>query len=230
MSAPLRQSRLELDAALRCPLPRQEAEALVALLMGRRPAQPPAHALFHHPAAAEVLTGESLDHATTGSRILQEDAVSRLAVSASLPPQPGLLEATLDWLGGLLQAVPGTVLGFIVPPGSHRHDLRLLVWDGTRPRPLGPLPEPGTQTGGCSMAAFQRAAGLPAPDAAAAELEPTMRRVALAQLQRRALPVSQSLLDGPFDGQILFRVWLAAVAAQRQGFSTRLSPMVLDAA
>ncbi|MDJ0390397.1 hypothetical protein QMO56_19980 [Roseomonas sp. E05] len=229
MSAAPRQSRLELDAALRCPLPRPEADALVALLMGRFPAAPPAHALFHHPDAAMVLTGESLDHATTGSRILQEETVPRLTVSASLPPQRGLLEATLDWLGGLLQAAPGEVLGFIVPPGSHRHDLRLLVWDGARPQPLGSLPEAATMAGGCSMAAFQRAAGLPEPGAPEAERMPTMRRVALAQLRRQALPVSQALLDGPFDGQILFRVWLAAAAAQRQGFSTRVSPLVLDA-
>ncbi|MXP65547.1 hypothetical protein E0493_19550 [Roseomonas sp. M0104] len=229
MSPVPRQARLELDAALRCPLPRPEAEALVALLTGRRPAAPPPHALFHHPEAVTVLTGESLDHATTGSRILQEEAVPQLTVSASLPPRPGLLEAALDWLGGLLQATPGDLLGFIVPPGSHRHDLRLLVWDGSRPRPLGPLPETATLAGGCSMAAFQRAAGLPEPDAPAAELVPAMRRVALAQLQRRTLPVAQALLDGPFDGQVLFRTWLAAAAAQRQGFSTRPSPLVLDA-
>ncbi|HWL84084.1 MAG TPA: hypothetical protein VNR89_24260 [Roseomonas sp.] len=229
MSAAPRQSRLELDAALRCPLSRPEAEALVALLTGRRPVAPPPHALFHHPEAAMVLTGESLDHATTGSRILQEAAVPRLTVSASLPPRPGLLEASLDWLGGLLQAAPGEVLGFVVPPGSHRHDLRLVVWDGARPRPLGPLPETATLAGGCSMAAFQRAAGLPGPDTPAVELVPAMRRVALAQLGRQALPVAQALLDGPFDGQVLFRVWLAAAAAQRLGFSTRVSPLVLDA-
>lgn len=41
MSAAPRQSRLELDAALRCPLSRPEAEALVALLTGRRPVAPP---------------------------------------------------------------------------------------------------------------------------------------------------------------------------------------------
>lgn len=223
-----RQSRLELDAALRCPLPRPEAEALVALLTGRRPTTPPAHPLFRHPDAATVLTGESLDHATRGSRVLQEAATPRLVASASLPPQPGLLDTALDWLSGLLAAAHGEVLGFIVPPGSHRHDLRLLIWDGARLRPLGALPEVAALAGGCSMAAFQQAAGL--PDPAAPEAEPAMRRVALAQLQRQALPVAQALLDGPFDGQILFRVWLAAAAAQRQGFTTSLAPLVLDAA
>jgi len=229
MSPAPRQSRLELDVALRCPLPRPDAEALVALLMGRSPAAPPAHPLFRHPDAATVLTGESLDHATHGSRVLQEEAVPRLVVSASLPPQPGLLETTLDWLGGLCTAAPGEVLGFIVPPGSHRHDLRLLVWDGARPQPLGPLPETPALAGGCSMAAFQRAAGLPGPAAPEAELAPAMRRVALAQVRRQALPVAQALLDGPFDGQVLFRVWLAAAAAQRQGFTTSLAPLVLNA-
>ncbi|MFC7611496.1 hypothetical protein [Teichococcus aestuarii] len=43
MSLPERHARLELDAPLRRPLPRPDAEALVALVMGRLPARPPAH-------------------------------------------------------------------------------------------------------------------------------------------------------------------------------------------
>lgn len=224
-----REARLELDAALRCPLPRAEAEALVALLTGRAaPAHP--HPLFRMPGAALLLTGESLDHETQGSRILQEEGGPRLAASASLPPEPRLLEAGLDWLGGLLRAEPGDVLGYVVPPGSHRHDLRLLAWDGARLRPLGALPEAASLAGGCSMVAFQRAGGLPAPDAPPEELLPAMRRVALAQLQRRALPVAQGQLDGPFDGQVLFRLWLAQAAARSQGFTTARPALVLEAA
>lgn len=230
MSLAFRESRLELDAALRRPLPRHEAEALVALLCGRPPAASHPHPLFRRSAAAALLTGESLDHATHGSRVVQEGMVPRLTVSASLPPQPGLLEAGLDWLGGLLEAEPGTVLGFVVPPGSHRHDLRLVVWDGARPQPLGALLDAQAQVEGCSMAAFQHAAGLPSPDAEEALLAPVMRRVALAQLARQALPVSQAALDGPFGGQALFRSWLAAAAARRQGFTTAAPPRVLEAA
>ncbi|WP_419900218.1 hypothetical protein [Roseomonas sp. USHLN139] len=226
----LRQARLELDAPLRHPLPRQEAEALATLLRGRAPAGHP-HPLFRLPEAALLLTGESLDHATGGSRLLRENGLPRLSVSSSLPPRPRLLIGALDWLSGLVQAETGALLGFVVPPGSHRHDMRLLAWNGHRLVPLGPLPDrlaaPG---GGCSMEAFQRAAGLPAPDAAPQELHSAMRGVVLAQLGRRALPVSQTALDGGFDGQGLFRVWLAAAAARLHGFRTRCGIAVLDAA
>ncbi|WP_159999056.1 hypothetical protein [Roseomonas sp. 18066] len=229
-AATLRQARLELDAPLRHPLPRAEAEALVALLRGRAPPAHP-HPLFRLPEAALLLTGESLDHATAGSRLLREEAAPRLAVSTSLPPRPRLLIGALDWLSGLLEAEAGALLGFVVPPGSHRHDMRLLAWNGRRLVPLGPLPDrlaaPG---GGCSMGAFQRAAGLPAADAAPEELRPAMRRVVLAQLGRRALPVSQAALDGGFDGQGLFRAWLAAAAAGLHGFRTGLGVAALDAA
>jgi len=230
MSPAPREARLELDAALRRPLPRHEAEALVALLCGHAPMGRHPHALFRHDGAAALLTGESLDHDTRGSRVLHEGGVPRLAVSASIPPIPGLLEAGLDWLGGLLEAEAGAVLGFVVPPGSHRHDLRLVVWDGIRPLTLGALPEPSALAGGCGMAAFQQAAGLPPPEAEEAVLAPAMRRVALAQAARQALPVSQSALDGPFAGQALFRAWLAAAAAHRHGFTTAAPLRMLDAA
>ena len=39
---------------------------------------------------------------------------------------PVLSREGLDWLSGLLAPAPGEVLGYVVPPGSHRHDLRLL--------------------------------------------------------------------------------------------------------
>lgn len=231
-SRPERQARLELDAPLRRPLPRPDAEALVALLSGQLPARRPVHPLFCVPEACDILAGESLDHVTSGSRILQEEDGPRLSASASLPPRPGLMEAALDWLGGLLSLEEGEVAGFTVPAQSHRHDLRLLVWDGARLRPLGPLPDlrGGAFAGGCSMAAFQHAAGLPELTEAPERLRPVMRRVALAQLRRKTLPVSQALLDGPFDGQVLFRVWLAAAAEAQQGFTTATPPLTLQAA
>ncbi|MDQ1077503.1 hypothetical protein [Pseudoroseomonas cervicalis] len=224
MSAAPRQARLELDAALRQPLPRDAAEALVALLAGRLPRPAPCHALFRWPEAALLLTGESLDHLTGGSRILQEEDGPHLLASASLPPLRGLLEAALDWLSPLLRAEPGALLGYIVPPGSHRHDLRLLAWDGARLRLLGKLPEP--EEGDCSPEAFRQAAGLPAPEAPAAQLAPAMRRVVLAQLARRALPVAQARLDGAYRGPAQFRAWLAEAAAQRHGFTTRVAPLL----
>lgn len=232
MSLPERHARLELDAPLRRPLPRLDAEALVALLMGRLPAKPPAHPLFSMPEAASILTGESLDHLTQGSRILQEEDGPRLCVSASLPSWPGLLEASVDWLGEQLRLMAGEVAGYTVPAHSHRHDMRLLVWTGARLCPLGPLPDlrGGALAGGCSLRAFQQAAGLPAPDEPEEVVRPVMRRVALAQLRRQALPVSQALLDGPFEGQVLFRVWLAAAAEMSQGFSTAAVPMALHVA
>ncbi|WBV45462.1 hypothetical protein [Pseudoroseomonas cervicalis] len=227
MSGAPRQARLELDAALRHPLPRDAAEALVALLGGRAPHPAPCHPLFQRPEAALLLTGESLDHLTQGSRIVQEEDGPRLLASASLPPARGLLEAALDWLSPLLRAEPGALLGFVVPPGSHRHDLRLLAWDGARLCPLGPLAEPAE--GDCSADAFRRAAGLPEPRAPAAQLAPAMRRVVLAQLSRRALPVAQAQLDGAYRGPAQFRAWLAEAACWRHGFTTRAAP-VLSAA
>jgi hypothetical protein len=227
----LREARLELDVPLRQPLARDDAEALVALLLGRRPAGPHPHPLFQDPNAALLLTGESLDHATRGSRVLQHCGAARLEASASLPPDPRLLAAGLDWLGGLVQALPGEVLGFVVPAGSHRHDMRLLAWDGARLRPLGALPDPapaGQSTPPCTMVAFCRATGLPDP-ADEAAVRPAMRRVALAQLQKQALPVSQGALDGPFLGAPQFRSWLAA-AARCQGFTTVAPPRLLQTA
>lgn len=231
MSAP-RESRLELEAPLRHPLPLAEAQALVDLLGGRLPARPPAHPLFRHPDAATLLVGESLDHATGGSRVLQDAAGGglRLAASASLPPCPALLSAGLDWLGGLLALQPGDVPGFIVPPGAGRHDLRLLAWDGTRLRPLDALPE-RVVPGRTGMVAFQQAAGL--PDAAAPEGEQRLwlRRVALAQLQNRSLPVSQARLDGAWiDGAGLFRRWMAGVLARLDGLSTTTTAPAFQAA
>lgn len=228
----IREARLELDAPLRHPLPLPEAEALVALLGGRMPRQTPAHPLFRHPDAVSLVTGESLDHATRGSRILQEDTgTSRLLVSASLPPCPGLLSAGLDWLGGLLALQPGAVPGFIVPPGMARHDLRLLAWDGTRLRPLGPLPaEDGSPR--CSLSSFRDAAGLPVPEhEAEAALRAQLRRLALAQLQGRCLPVAQARLDGPFrDGQALFRLWMAGTLDWLDGLTTATAPPLLQSA
>lgn len=220
--SPPRQARLELDARLRRPLPRPQAEALVALLLGRPPVAPPPHPLFGQPAATLLLTGESLDHATTGSRILREaEGGDRLLASASLPPVPGLLEAGLDWLSGLLTAQAGAVLGYVVPPGSHRHDLRLLLWDGARLVVLPGL-EATLLAEACSMASFCAAADLPQPERAEPDsLEEAMRRVALALLAHQALPVCQALLDGPFlDGPMLFRHWLALAAARSLGFRT----------
>jgi hypothetical protein len=233
-----RQARLELDAALRRPLPRAEADALVSLLIGRGPALPHPHPLFGQPEAAGLLTGESLDHATTGSCVVQDaDGGARLLVSSSLPPLPGLLEAGLDWLGGLLAAEAGAILGYVVPAAAHRHDLRLLVWDGQRPVPLPgcSLPEAGIEIGaeGCSLVAFTRAAGLPDPASTEREaLAGAMRRVALAQLAGQSLPVSQSGLDGPLwqGAAALFRRWLAAAAAQYHGFTTAVPPLSLHLA
>lgn len=227
-----REARLELDAPLRHPLPMQEAEALVALLSGCLPRQPPTHPLFRHPDAAGLLTGESLDHATRGSRIVQEAAgEARLLASASLAPCPALLSAGLDWLGGLLALRPGTVPGFIVPPGMDRHDLRLLAWDGARLRPLGPLPEADGQPR-CSFAAFREAAGLPLPEQEEdAVLRAQLCRLALAQLRGECLPVAQARLDGPFrDGQALFRLWMAQALAWLDGLSTATGPHLLHAA
>lgn len=228
----IREARLELDAPLRHPLPMREAEALVALLGGRLPRQPPAHPLFRHPDAAALLTGESLDHATRGSRIVQEAAGGgRLLASASLTPCPALLSSGLDWLGGLLALQPGAVPGFIVPPGMARHDLRLLAWDGTRLRPLGPLPEEDGLPR-CSLSAFREAAGLPLPEQ---EEEPILRaqlhRLALAQLRGECLPVAQARLDGPFrDGQALFRLWMAEALAWLDGLTTATAPQLLRVA
>jgi hypothetical protein len=226
-----RESRLELDAALRHPLPLREAEALVALLGGRMPRQPPPHPLFRHPDAALLLAGESLDHDTRGSRIVQESGGTRLLASASLPPCPALLSAGLDWLGSLLELQPGDVPGFIVPPGMGRHDLRLLAWDGARLQPLGPLPaENGSPR--CSAAGFAAAAGLPAPDQdAPARLRPLLRRLALAQLDGRCLPVAQARLDGPFhDGQALFRLWMAGALFHLDGLTTATAHRLIQPA
>lgn len=228
----LREARLELDAPLRHPLPMPEAQALVTLLGGRLPRQPPAHPLFRHPDAAGLLSGESLDHATRGSRIVQEAAgETRLLASASLPPCPALLSAGLDWLGGLLALQPGAVPGFIVPPGMARHDLRLLAWDGTRLRPLGPLPEEDGLPR-CSPAAFREAAGLPVPgQEEEAVLRAQLRRLALAQLRGECLPVAQARLDGPFrDGQSLFRLWMAEALASLDGLTTATAPGLLHSA
>jgi hypothetical protein len=217
----LRESRLELDAPLRHPLPLTESQALVDLLSGRLPARPPTHPLFRHPDAAALLVGESLDHATGGSRILQDAGGGlRLAASASLQPCPALLSAGLDWLGGLLALETGDVPGFIVPPGGGRHDLRLLAWDGARLRPLAALPEP-VVPGRASMTAFIAAAGLPDATAPDAEQRAWLKRVALAQLQGRSLPVAQAKLDGAWqDGAGLFRCWMAGVLARLDGLST----------
>ncbi|MBO1076119.1 hypothetical protein [Roseomonas marmotae] len=227
MSA-IREARLELDAPLRHPLPLEEAQALVALLGGSIPCRPAAHPLFRHPDAASLLVGESLDHATRGSRVVQEDGTARLLASASLPPCPVLLSAGLDWLGGLLALQPGEVPGFIIPPGAARHDQRLLAWDGERLRPLGPLPEPEeTAPPRCSPTAFREAAGLPAPEATEPPiLRLQLRRLALAQLRGQCLPVAQSRLDGPFhDGQAMFRRWMAETLARLDGLTTTAPPL-----
>ena len=67
-----RQGRLELVAPLRLPLSAGDANALVALLDGGLPQALPPHPLFRLPEAATILTGESLDHDTHGSRLVRE--------------------------------------------------------------------------------------------------------------------------------------------------------------
>jgi len=226
-----RDARLELAATLRHPLKLEDAEALVALLAGRAPRQAPHHALFRHPEATLLLTGESLDHATAGARIVQEDGAVRLLVSSSLPPCPALLAAGLDWLGGILQLEAGEVPGFVVPAGAPRHDLQLLVWDGTRLRPLpeGAAEQPLAPR--CSLDAFAAAAGLPGLEEAPAVLRTALRRVALAQVEGRCLPVAQALLDGPFgERQGMFRLWMARALWQLDGLGTAAPPLTLRAA
>lgn len=231
---PWRQSRIELAAFLRQPLHPVEAHALAALLAGSLPSPAPDHPLFARASAAGVLVSDSLDHDTQGSRLVRDaDARPMLLVSASLPAETGLLGDALGWLGGLLAAEPGDVLGFVVPPNRHRHDLRLLVWSFGRLVPLGPVPEaaPGPflqGAGDCTPARFCQAAGLPLPNAAPTLLEPAMQRVALALAERQALPVAQRLLDGPMrEGQGLFRAWLADAALLRHGFTTRSAAPLL---
>ena len=227
-----KEARLELDAPLRHPLPWDDAEALVALLKGRRPRSLPAHPLFRHPAMTELLVGESLDHATSDSRIIREEEAARLLVSASLPPCAELLASGLDWLGALLALETGDVPGFIVPAGADRHDLRLLAWDGHRLRPLGALPTEYTMANGCSLSSFRRAAGLPEPEEAEPVQRAALRRVARSQLAGQCLPVSQTALDGPFlQGQALFRLWMADAVARLDGLTTVSRPhLVLNAA
>jgi hypothetical protein len=223
-----------MDAVLRHPLPLRDAEALVALLGGRLPLQPPPHPLFAHPDAAALLVGESLDHATGGSRIVQDaPGIPRFLASASLPPCPALLAAGLSWLGSLLALRPGDVPGFVVPPGMARHDLHLLAWNGENLQVLGPLPADRIAVAEpvCSVESFRLAAGLPALDEDTVILRQALRRVALAQLQGRCLPVAQKRLDGPFrDGQALYRLWMAGVLASLDGLSTVTPPMLVQAA
>ncbi|MBK1656689.1 hypothetical protein [Paracraurococcus ruber] len=223
----VREARLDLDARLGSADP-----ALGALLRGEVPHPLPAHPLFRHPAAMLLLTGESLDHATGGSRLVAEpDGGLRLIVSASLPADAEFLAAALDWLGGQVEAMPGDLLGFVVPPGSARHDMRLLAWHAGRLQPLPPIPSPGFAPAGpgCSLASFLAATGLPPPEAAEEDLLPEIRRVAAALAARRALPVAQARLDGPLmHGQASFLLWLQAVAAARLGFTT-LVPALLVA-
>ncbi len=216
-----RDARLELDATLRHPLPWEDAEALVALLKGQRPRRDPHHPVFRHPQVTELLTGESLDHATRGSRIVREGEDSRLLVSASLPSCEVLLAAGLDWLGALLTLEAGDVPGFIVPAGAARHDLRLLAWDGTRLRPLGRLPGEDTLREGCSLSSFSRAAGLPEADEGESRQRVAIRRVVRAQLAGQCLPVAQAELDAPFlQGQAMFRLWLAVTLERLDGLTT----------
>lgn len=236
MRSATRQSRLELVAPLRLPLSACDANTLVALLEGGLPQELPAHPLFRLAEAATILVGESLDHDTHGSRLVREaEAGPVLMVSASLPSVPGLLENALAWLGGLITGAPGDLLGFVVPPDTHRHDMRLLVWCDDRLVRLGAVPDsqPEIRLEGdasCSPEAFLKAAGLPPPTAPAAEVLPVMQRVALALAERRALPVAQQALDGPLrHGQGMFRVWLADAALARYGFTTRSASTTLDA-
>lgn len=231
-----RQGRLELVAPLRLPLSAGDANALVALLEGGLPQELPAHPLFRLPEAATILVGESLDHDTHGSRLVREGELGPvLMVSASLPSVPGLLEQAVAWLGSLVTGAPGEVLGFVVPPDTHRHDMRLLVWHEDRLVRLGAVPDPRDEIrlegdASCSPRAFLRAAGLPPPDAPAEEVLPAMQRVALALAERRALPVAQHLLDGPLrHGQGMFRAWLADAALARHGFTTRSTTSMLAA-
>ncbi|MDO9713036.1 hypothetical protein [Paracraurococcus lichenis] len=215
----LREARLELDARLGTADP-----ALAALLRGDVPHPLPAHPLFRHPAAMLLLTGESLDHATGGSHLVAEpDGGLRLIASASLPADDSFLETALDWLSRQVEAAPGDLLGFIVPPGSGRHDMRLLAWHDGRLHPLPAIPSPGFAPAGpgCSLAGFLAATGLPPAEAPEEDLLPAVRRVAGALAARRALPVAQARLDGPLlHGQASFLLWLREVAAARLGFTT----------
>jgi hypothetical protein len=226
-----RDARLEMAATLRHPLPLEDAEALVALLAGRLPRRAPDHTLFRHPEAALLLTGESLDHATTGARVVQENGEARLLVSSSLPPCPALLAAGLDWLGGILRLEAGEVPGFVVPAGAPRHDLQLLAWDGSRLRPLPEGAPESPPAPRCSLQSFLAAAGLPAMDEEPDVLRSALRRVALAQLEGRCLPVAQARLDGPFeDRQGLFRLWMSQALFRLDGLGTAASPLTLCAA
>jgi hypothetical protein len=223
----LREARLDIDAPLR-----RLDQALVALLKGEMPRPLPVHPLFRNPAAALLFTGESLDHATTGSRLVREaDGGIRLIASASLPADMALLDAALDWLSGQIEAPAGEALGFIVPPGSDRHDMRLLVWHEDRLHRLPRPPQEGFAPAGpsCSLAAFLDAAELPAPEAPEEELLPALRRVAGSLAARRALPVAQTRLDGPFvHGQASFLLWLAAGAEALRGFTTRAPALFIS--
>ncbi len=227
--APERHARLELSAWLHQPMAAGDAEALTSLLQGCWPKQPPLHPLFRRAAANMILTGDSLDHATQGSRVRQTvDRRLRLEVSASVPAVPHLLADAVSWLGSLLAAEAGEVVGFVVPAETHRHDMRLLVWREGRPVWLGPAPDTRhcillEGSAACSPAAFLQATGLPSPLLLTEDLPAAMREVATALSQRQALPVAQSALDGPLrDGQAMFTAWLIAAAFTRHGFSTAL--------
>jgi hypothetical protein len=215
-------ARLELDLPLAKP-----DRALAALLRGEMPAPLPAHPLFRHPAAALLLCGESLDHATTGSRVVRTaEGGLRLIASASLPGDAAFLEAALDWLSTQVAAPEGELLGFVVPPGASRHDMRLLAWHGERLRPLPPAPEGAL---GCSLEGFAQAAGLPMPVEANADLAAAIRLVAQAVAAGRALPVAQARLDGPLLlGQATFLAWLMLAAEVQHGFTTRLPPLFVQ--
>ena len=127
--APERHARLELSAWLHQPMAAGDAEALTSLLQGCWPKRPPLHPLFRRTAANMILTGDSLDHATQGSRVRQTvDRRLRLEVSASVPAVPHLLAHAVCWLGSMLAGEGGEVVGFVVPAVTHRHDMRLLVW------------------------------------------------------------------------------------------------------
>jgi hypothetical protein len=88
------------------------------------------------------------------------------------------------------------------------------------------LPELGVP-GRTGMAAFIGAAGLPDARAPEAEQRAWLRRVALAQLAGRSLPVAQARLDGAWlDGAALFRGWMADVLARLDGLSTAPAPLL----
>lgn len=222
-----RQTRFEFDAPLRTPLAAETRAALSALLAGHLPSVPPPHPFFAAPGADLLLAQASERHLGHPGELAQgEDGRFWLRVSAAIGEEAPL-SAFLDWIGPQLDLGAGELAGFVVPAGSHRHDMRLLAWSGEAVIMLGKVPDrheihldPGAR---CSDAALRRAAGLPVPDGAPEIVRPAMRRVARGLSLSRPPLVNQKLLDGPYvDGPVRLRLWLAEAARAQLGYSTEL--------